>query len=936
MRATAEHHEMVYRIAHRVLGNASDAEDVTQGVYLRLLQFHSRLRRESSLKAWLAKTTLNAARLVLRRDATRRERERRWGDRKLEQRKTQPMLSAEEVNGAIDALSEELRIPVILHYQEGMTHREIAEALACPEGTVARRLSSARDRLRKRLEHLRPLAAAAGLEASLSQRPTIAYPEGLKATLRNAVNEGWAARGGLEMVTSMIPWKTMGVAGLAALLVLTAGLWWLIPSGSDGGAPHGLAGREAERPSQEAPERDAGERPGEPVLPRAEPAESDAKAEPEGVLPPGAIADEAAIYGWVRSNDGTPLPGVTIRAISQPRGRRLEQAETDEEGYFAISELPEPERLEEALRIVENVRESFEVPDAILDELARFVASELRAGGSIRLRLPGGTEIFRGTSRGGGTGEGWRVVDPPEELAGVMRDAKPKPRPAPSPRIEWGRPSGTRTSGGSDSQLRVVAIAPGYRLAVSRLLDIDAPEPARVDFLLERTEPLDGVVVDDRGLGVPEATVIVAASVSSRDDMIETAGKTRSGSDGTFRFASLPEGDYILQARAAGYTEAEQLAGNGRPARIVLERAGAVRATVVHAEEKLPIFHAQVMLRGPGGFEETQRTGDRGEASFEPLVPGDYTVSVMRDVFPLFERSIAVAEGEAASIRAVLGEGITLTGRLNGAEAVRLPGRRDVAATLLSDDRSVPPLSVRRALQRDGGFRIQGLVPGRYLLTVYHRIPRQRRHYEIAAEQEIALAGDRHVEFHATSPARAHVELLILDETGHPMGKTVTVQAIRMPAALTNEYEIEDGGRIAFDIPPGRYDLSLSAWSGYDVKILRDIALAPGEAKSITASLDPHVERAQGLRLLNERLLGRRVRLHAPVRLRSLLEILDALAPRVLLVAPELRASGVLDRCEVRDGGGGALGALESAIYGAGLKSEARSGQLWLLSEDAH
>jgi len=57
-----------------------------------------------------------------------------------------------ELRAAIDALPEKLRTPLLLHYMEGFSEREIAGVLGIPVTTVKSRLYRARKALRMELE----------------------------------------------------------------------------------------------------------------------------------------------------------------------------------------------------------------------------------------------------------------------------------------------------------------------------------------------------------------------------------------------------------------------------------------------------------------------------------------------------------------------------------------------------------------------------------------------------------------------------------------------------------------------------------------------------------------------------------------------------------------------------------------------------------------
>jgi hypothetical protein len=84
------------------------------------------------------------------------------------------------LDGAIDRLPSKYRTPFILCYLEGMTNAQAARHLGCPPGTIATRLSRARQQLRSRL-------AKHGVALPVSLVATLMVPRGLvAATVRTA------------------------------------------------------------------------------------------------------------------------------------------------------------------------------------------------------------------------------------------------------------------------------------------------------------------------------------------------------------------------------------------------------------------------------------------------------------------------------------------------------------------------------------------------------------------------------------------------------------------------------------------------------------------------------------------------------------------------------------------------------------------------------
>jgi RNA polymerase sigma-70 factor, ECF subfamily len=147
----------VYAIALRRLGNASDALELTQEVFLHVLERIDQLREPERFAGWLRQV---AVRMAINR-ATRRvfppcveagvlEGAREQTDEPLEQLITRER--AERVLDALGKLKALDREALDAFYIRGHSLIEIAELLGVPLGTVKRRLHTARKRLKAELE----------------------------------------------------------------------------------------------------------------------------------------------------------------------------------------------------------------------------------------------------------------------------------------------------------------------------------------------------------------------------------------------------------------------------------------------------------------------------------------------------------------------------------------------------------------------------------------------------------------------------------------------------------------------------------------------------------------------------------------------------------------------------------------------------------------
>jgi RNA polymerase sigma-70 factor (ECF subfamily) len=146
--------QLVYRIALAVVRNPSDAEDVAQETFLQLYR-GNRWERIEDERGYLARV---AWRLAVRRHRSRKwEREEEFPPQ-LASLDASPEASAMDaelearLHAAIDRLPEKLRQPLALAALGELRLVEVAQILGVPEGTVRRRIHTARQKLRLEFE----------------------------------------------------------------------------------------------------------------------------------------------------------------------------------------------------------------------------------------------------------------------------------------------------------------------------------------------------------------------------------------------------------------------------------------------------------------------------------------------------------------------------------------------------------------------------------------------------------------------------------------------------------------------------------------------------------------------------------------------------------------------------------------------------------------
>ncbi|MGP8251459.1 MAG: RNA polymerase sigma factor [Terracidiphilus sp.] len=149
----------VFRVAYAVLLNRADAEDAVQETFLKLYRNRG-WRNVENERAFLARVMWRVA--VDRRPRQPQalsldcapERDIPSEAPSADPSPEQALLLSDQharIHAMIDALPEELRLPLVLSAGDELNSREIGRVLGIPEGTVRTRLQRARELLRRKL-----------------------------------------------------------------------------------------------------------------------------------------------------------------------------------------------------------------------------------------------------------------------------------------------------------------------------------------------------------------------------------------------------------------------------------------------------------------------------------------------------------------------------------------------------------------------------------------------------------------------------------------------------------------------------------------------------------------------------------------------------------------------------------------------------------------
>ena len=149
------HYRRVYALTLRMMGNPTEAEDMTQDVFLQLFNKIGMFRGESAFTTWLHRMTVNQVLMHFRKKSTRSELLTDEGETPVQIVKgtenpgAAPVIDRIGLENALKQLPPGYRTVFVLHDVEGYEHYEIAEMLGIAEGTSKSQLHKARLKLRQ-------------------------------------------------------------------------------------------------------------------------------------------------------------------------------------------------------------------------------------------------------------------------------------------------------------------------------------------------------------------------------------------------------------------------------------------------------------------------------------------------------------------------------------------------------------------------------------------------------------------------------------------------------------------------------------------------------------------------------------------------------------------------------------------------------------------
>ncbi len=154
-RFVSEHLRRIFKQIYRIVGNAADAQDLTQEAFIKALQRQDQLKDEQKAAHWLSRIATNTAIDFVRRHSRVSFCEIDSAPESPCESPEQALLRSEQrdyLEDGLRLLTPRERAALILRDVEGLPAEEVALRLDCSKATVRSHIANARIKFRRYME----------------------------------------------------------------------------------------------------------------------------------------------------------------------------------------------------------------------------------------------------------------------------------------------------------------------------------------------------------------------------------------------------------------------------------------------------------------------------------------------------------------------------------------------------------------------------------------------------------------------------------------------------------------------------------------------------------------------------------------------------------------------------------------------------------------
>ncbi|HOD49528.1 MAG TPA: sigma-70 family RNA polymerase sigma factor [Candidatus Hydrogenedentes bacterium] len=692
------HSAMVLSTCWRILGNGTEAEDVTQECFEALAQSDN--VTGSNVGPWLHRVATNISIKRIRSDSRRKEREKRFASQRSAHTELEWQDIYQYVDEALAELPDKYRIPIVAHFLQNESQSDIAKGLNVSPQTVSHRIKRAvyllGKALRRRGIRVAAVALASMLAANLAEASPV--PSSLAASLGKLALAHSTKATGVQAAADLV--NTIGGTilvkkiAVAVIVILAPVVFWIATH--EGSEKPDISIPTVSTKTEEAPS-----------VPRSAPSAPDRVMiipEPKGGTVSGRVYDAKTERG---------IAGVVIRATaSGPNGTRVLSEPTDSSGSYRISSL---------------LGSGYQI--ACSDTPAGYREPAFSEG--ISVSLEPGQEV--------------NAVDFPLErevpLSGIVLDSQRNAVPMATVMLHGGtnRPVAASVESGRDGTFCFHNLGPTEGLSLQAKTESGLVSPHKlfslpedglrnVELIVDAASVVSGAVFDSKGAPVPNIEIIASPNGNKR-----VYGIHRTSNElGTYSLDGLAAGVYVLNLpewphseHGEGVSNARfELAANEEISNLdLLYERGTLSITgrVAYADGR-PIADAKVLCGNSRGSDNEVVTDADGCYVLSGLEDGIYGVFVhkyTRSKGIEFDLSRQFVRAGSKGVDFVVKERI-LGVQVVDAQTSKPLGEFEYAFVNSRESMLDASLSNRfqQVIDTDGCFELTLPLPKRYLLAV--------------------------------------------------------------------------------------------------------------------------------------------------------------------------------------------------------------------------
>lgn len=154
------HSDVIYRNALRKMKNPADAEDIVQMAYIKMVKDLLMFKGTGSIIGWMVQVVIHTSYDRLKSEKSRHNRDKKIMSERVQMTSPKNYELTEMIETHLNKLPEIYKLPITLQIMDGLTVKEVSDALEIPEKTI-------RSQIARGLEKLRASLQSVGVTASV-------------------------------------------------------------------------------------------------------------------------------------------------------------------------------------------------------------------------------------------------------------------------------------------------------------------------------------------------------------------------------------------------------------------------------------------------------------------------------------------------------------------------------------------------------------------------------------------------------------------------------------------------------------------------------------------------------------------------------------------------------------------------------------------------